>query len=119
MAILNKRLTTWKDEGTILLHDVANATYVVVGNNSTSNVGTDGFVVNSLIITRAWFGAANGGYWTVDRGSNTVAVFTDTGELDFDGAAITADSTANVVLTLNGGSDGFIMLECKIKQTAE
>jgi len=119
MSLQRKRENAFSDEATIITHDVANATYTIVGNNGTSDVGSAGFNVETLILTRAWYGCGNAAFWTVKRGANTVAVFSGSGEQDFDAAAIDVDSTGTLVLTLNGGTNGFIVLEGKLKQTAE
>jgi hypothetical protein len=102
-----------------VVHVVANTTVVITGNSSTSNIAFGGGntqieeTVTNGYISQVWWGAQPSGYWTVARGSNTYLVLNNSGHMDFagQGAAITADSTANAVLTLNGTANGFIMVE--------
>lgn len=104
MAILSN-----KYNGTTVTHDTANATYVVVGNNSVSNIASGAEIVDSAAIRRVVWGTDTG-QWTVKRGSNTVLVLSGTNELLLNGMSLGKDSTANVVITLSGGT-GFIMVE--------
>lgn len=103
-------------EATFILHDTANATYVAVGNSSQSNLAiTNVQTIDSVSISKVWFGAANGGYWTISRGANLVFVGAGSDTMQFDGGSINKDPTANLVFTLNGTTTGFIMTEIKAK----
>ena len=101
-----------------VVHVVANTTVVITGNSSTSNIafGSGNAQIEETItngyISQVWWGT-DGGRWTVARGSNTYLVLNNSGHMDFagQGAAITADSTANAVLTLSGTANGFLMVE--------
>lgn len=100
-----------KYNGTVITHDTANSTYVVVGNNSVSNIAsTNTEVVDSATIRRVVWGTDGTGYWTVKRGANTILVLNGTNELLLNGMSINKDKSANVVVSLSGGT-GFIMLE--------
>lgn len=99
-----------KYNGTVITHDTANATYVVVGNNTVSNLTySNTEIINSGTIRRVVWGTSTG-YWTVKRGANTVLVLSGSNEMLLNGMSITKDKTANVVVELSGGT-GFIMLE--------
>ena len=103
-----------------VVHVTANATIVVTGNSSVSNIafGSGNTLIEETItngyISQVWWGTDNpNASWKVARGSNTYLVLNTSGHLDFagHGAAITADSTANAVITLTGTANGFLMME--------
>ena len=107
-----------KKFGNCLVHLTANATLVVVGNNSVSNVAVSDETVQGASIRRVWFGSSHNGHWTVYRGSNTMLVLGGTGYLDFvPGNVLTKDRTANLVFTLNNTTTGFILAEIQ-KETS-
>lgn len=124
MTVLQTKYNTGTREGKALVHYTANATVTVVGNSSVSTIGNTGLTVDSAVISQIWYGAgvANS-FWTVLRGSNTVAVLNNTGHLDLQGSGhiLTQDDTGDVVLTLSNAADdqGFIMIELKAKITPE
>ena len=90
----------------------ANASFVIAGNNSVSNItSASNQVITGASITRLWFGVGNGGHWNVKRGANLVLTVSDSGFLLFDGAPVTNDKTANVSFELIGSANGFIMAE--------
>jgi hypothetical protein len=94
----------------------ANATLTIAGNSSVSDIAQGDEVITGAIIKQVWSGAcpsANGAYWLVQRGANTVCVLDSTSYIDFAGnsGAINIDSTATVVLTLKNASDGIIQIE--------
>lgn len=105
-----------KPGGKTLIRLTANATLVVVGNNSVSNVAaSNSEIVESATITKV-FWSGNGQY-TVARGANTILTLHGNGWWDLyqHGIALTEDSTANVVITNSSGSTGTIMLELSKK----
>ena len=97
--------------GRAVIHATANATIVIAGNNTVSNVATTSQVLTGASISKIWFGAAPSGYWNVLRGANLVASFESSGTYEFNGAALNVDKTANVVVQLMGASNGFIIIE--------
>lgn len=113
MTVMINRPSTSYNSGSIVVHNAANQTYVVVGNSTVSNIATGSEVVVSASIAQAWWGVANGGYITVARGSNTVAVYTESGYTDYAGAgaSLGLDGAANVVITITGAPSGYVMLE--------
>ena len=96
-----------------VIHVTANATYVIAGNSSVSNVASGDEILTGGSITQAWWGAANGGYWEVKRDTTTVLVFTESGYCDYAGAgaSLVANASGNVVFTLSGTTTGYCMLE--------
>ena len=103
-----------------VIHVTANAELAITGNSSVSNVAFGGGntqieeTITNGYISQVWWGSDNpNATWRVARGSNTYLVLNNSGHMDFagHGAAITADSTANAVITLNGTANGFLMME--------
>lgn len=100
-------------EATYILHDTANASYVIAGDSATSNLSiANTQAVESAVITRFWYGTEPDAFWTVSRGDDVVAVLNGTGYMLLDGAAININPTANLSVNLSGGN-GFIMTELK------
>lgn len=112
MPTMINRPSTSYNSGSIVIHNAANGTYVVAGNSTVSNIASGPEVVVSASIAQAWWGVANG-YATVTRGSNTVAVFTESGYCDYAGAgaSLGLDATANVTITFVNAPAGYVMLE--------
>jgi hypothetical protein len=103
-----------------VFHTNANTTVVVAGNSSVSNIATPNEVLTGASITQVWYGCASGGHWVVQRGSNTVLVLSESGYMDFagSGASLVLHSTANVVMTLVGASNGYCMVELQKEPTS-
>lgn len=103
--------------GKTILHYVANATVVVAGNNSVSNVATSTEVITGATIRQVLWGTDTGA-WTVKRGANTVLVLSGTNQLPFSAfnCPVNVDKAANVVITLSSGT-GFIILELQKEGT--
>lgn len=105
--------------GTVVLHATSNTTWVIAGNNSVSEIATRNEVVDSAYIKQVWYGSnpADGGYWTVKRGSDVVAVLDSTSWVDYAGTGFALDLGADQDLTVelsNAGDDeGYIMIEVK------
>lgn len=95
-----------------VLHFTSTTTTIVAGNNTVSNIASNSSATVISAAIRKIVHGAQGGYWTLARGANTVAVLTDTGTIDLSamGLSLPMDSTANVVATLSGGT-GFITIE--------
>jgi hypothetical protein len=81
-----------------VIREAANATYVVVGNNTVSNVGATGQNVVSAAITRIYWSTPD--TITISRGANAVLCLrgTDHWDLKEAGISLTQDSLANVVI---------------------
>jgi hypothetical protein len=95
----------------VILHAVANGTFIVAGNSTVSNVATGTQVLTGGTITRVWYGGS--GHWNIKRGANLVFTGSGSGYQYFDGAALTVDKAANVVVELVGTSNGHLMVELR------
>lgn len=89
----------------------ANATLVIAGNNSVSNVATGDEVLTGATITQVFWGTDSGSVQIL-RGANLVITCTQTGHLDFAGSgmALTSDQAANLVINFES-ANGFAMVE--------
>jgi len=112
-TIINRNRTS------AVVHVSSNATIVVTGNSSVSNIAFgDG---NSQIeetltgasISQVFWGSAPGAHWNVKRGTTLVLTLPNAGSIDFagSGCALTANSANAVVVELVGASNGFLMIE--------
>ena len=119
MAIIQNKALGQSSSAGFAVHITANATIVVAGDSSVSNIALSGENVNSAHISQVWWSSSNSSYWTVKRGSNTVLVLTETGYLDFagNGLGLQIDQAANLVITLTGTGVGFLALEGQKKAT--
>lgn len=100
------------------IHLAANSGNIIVaGNDSVSNVALTNEELTGCVIRKvAWGTSGNTGqYWKVARGANTVLVLDSSGTIDFQalGTNLGVYPAANLVITLNGGDNGFLMLKCK------
>lgn len=93
------------------LHFTANATLTIAGNSSVSHIATDNEVITGAYICQVWHGSQT--QWTVKRGANTVGVFDSTAYNDFagNGNPIRLDQDATLVVTLDGTTSGYLMIE--------
>jgi len=97
----------------ICIHATANATVVIAGNNTVSNIATTSQVLTGASISRMWFGMA-AGHCNVKRGSNLVFTVSGSGYQYYDGQLVGIDKTANVVIEFVGtGANAHIMIELK------
>lgn len=101
--------------GTAIIHVTANATIVVAGNNSVSNVAVGSEIVSSATVRKVWHGVADANtYWTVKRGANTLLVLNNSGHIDLTtGGVLGIDAAANLVFEKTGSGTGFICVEIK------
>lgn len=97
------------------LHFTANATVVIAGNSSVSDIAVDNEVLTGAYITQMWYGTPSGAvaYWEVKRGANTVAILDSTSYTDYagNGNPIRLDNEATLVVTLVGTDAGYLMVE--------
>lgn len=111
MTILKNSLNT------TVLHFIANATTVVAGNATVSNISytnVDNVAQNvaSASIKKILCSSNSAtGTWTIKRGANVVWVASGNFLYDFQahGANIGIDKAANVVVELTGGSGSIII----------
>lgn len=112
-----------KRTGKATLHYTANATDVIVGAFGVSAIAGTNETVSGAIITQVVWGlggAADGvGYWTIKRGTNTVAVLSGTGKIDFidSGVPITLFPADTLVVERTGSTTGFIIIEVQKTST--
>jgi hypothetical protein len=91
----------------------ANATLVVAGNNSVSNVASSGETLTGAYITQAVWGCDPTGYIVIKRGTTPVAFYDSTGQHEYAGCAmpITVGQTANINIEFIGSANCFIVFE--------
>jgi hypothetical protein len=103
--------------GRAMLRCTASETFVVVGNNSTSNVASNNAAETVLgaTITQFHYNAANN--ITIARGANTILVLTgeNSVNLETNGLVLNESPAANIVITING--TGSIILEVHKQST--
>jgi hypothetical protein len=89
--------------GKVVIHTTANV------NSNVSSFQLSDETVTGLNINLVMWGSSNN--VQVSRGSNTLLYLNGTGEFDFagEGVSLQSDSSANVVITVNG--TGFCILE--------
>jgi hypothetical protein len=110
MAVIHNR-----PGGTVVVHLVANADLKISGNSSVSNVAYSNSsyreVVHGASIRRVVSGAEPDAYWKISRGSNTVIVGQHLNVDLKEGWPMGLFPAANLTVTLEGGTNGFIMIE--------
>lgn len=92
----------------------ANATLVVAGNSSVSNVAAPGETLTGAYITQCAWGCDPNGYIVIKRDATPVAFYDSTGQHEYAGAGmpITAgQSAANLSVEFVGSSNCFIIFE--------
>lgn len=109
------RLNTNKKNGPATVIFTASDTLTVAGGVGTSDLAIDDEILTGASISRAWTGCADGGSWTIKRGSNTVFVISTTSFVDFagNGTSIVLDSGADIVVEFDGTGEATLMLELK------
>jgi len=108
VTILSNKANT----STIIHVTAANASFVIAGNSTVSNIATSSEVLTGGTIRKAVWGIDTGSIQIV-RGSNAVATYTGAYALDYAGMgmSLTKDSAATLVVNFVGSSNGYIMLE--------
>lgn len=98
----------------------SNSTLTITGNNSVSAIAIDDEVVTGASITQVWCGSPSGAgaFWEVKRGANTVGVYDSTAYIDYagNGAAMTLDPDATLVVNLTGATGTLILELQKVGQ---
>ena len=112
------RILSNKKNTSAVLHFVSNATVVVAGNSSVSDIAIGEEVLTGATIVQAFWGTDGSGHMHIDRGSNTVATFDSTGYKDYAGCgmAITLDAAANINVVITG-SNNYLMIEVQKQGT--
>lgn len=103
-----------------LIHVNANATFVVAGNSTVSNLAMSDEVLIGCKIDKVIYGAAPSAYWVVERANSTVntavLTLTETGVIEFDGLGASIGKLLddqNIQLKLVGSANGYLMIEMK------
>jgi len=91
----------------------ANATIVVAGNNSVSNVASPGETLTGAYITQAVWGCDPNGYIVIKRGSDIASVYDSTGQHEYAGCGmpVTVGQSANLSVEFVGSANCFITFE--------
>jgi len=92
----------------------SNATIVVTGNSSVSNVAAPGETVTGGYLAQAVWGVAPGGYIVIKRGTEIVGVYDSTGIHEYAGAGMPIKAglnEANMTVEFVGTANGFITFE--------
>jgi hypothetical protein len=96
------------------LHLVSDATGYLNLNGGTNPANTAGEILTDLTIREIFWSVSAGESWTVQRGGNTIAVLSGSGNHDYQGSGFAVasggDDQANVVFTKSGGT-GTVMLK--------
>jgi hypothetical protein len=89
------------------------------GGHLITEANVAGESISGLTLRTVSWSAPTSHKWTVTRGSNTVLSLTHAGEINFDSRSLPlekgGESSANVVATLSGGTDGTMILKFKKK----
>lgn len=120
-------LSPRKNTSVVLHVSSANTGNVVVaGNSTTTNVGgtstclaISNEILTGVYIAQAHWGIEGNGHIQVLRGSNVVAVYSQTGSVDYAGTgmALTVGNAANLQVNFVGTSNGYCMLELQKQGT--
>lgn len=112
-------ITSNKKNTSACLHFNANASVVIAGNSSSSNVATSDEVLTGATIVQAFWGNDGNGHIQVKRGGNIVAVYDSTGYVDYAGSgmSLNVSPTANIDVTFVGSANGYLMLEIQKQGT--
>jgi hypothetical protein len=98
-----------------VLHiSAANASIVVAGNNSVSNLAVDSTeVLTGAYINQAVWGCDGTGYIVLKRGSTVVGVYDSTGQHDYSGCGmpLNVGSTQNISVEFVGSANSFIVID--------
>jgi len=95
-----------KPGGYVVLRATANDTI------NLATAATAGETVNSMAISRIIWAVDGSNYWTVSRGSDTVAILTGSGDSDYQGMRLETDAqlTANCNVALSAGN-GYVVVQ--------
>ena len=116
----NTRITANRKNLSTSVLFTGNSTIVIAGAAGVSDIATGDEVITGATITQLWVGSPSGGgaYWTIKRGSNTVAVWDSSGYFDYagNGNALTIDKTGTLAVELTNGP-GTLLIELQKEGT--
>lgn len=103
-----------KKNASVIVHVTSsNATLVVAGNNSVSNVAISTENLSGAHISQIAWGCDGNGHIQILRGANLVAVYDSTGYVDYsgNGLALTTHKEANITINFVGSANGYCLFE--------
>lgn len=91
----------------------ANATLIVAGNNTVSNVASAGETLTGAYITQVAWGCDPNGYIVIKRDTTPVAFYDSTGQHEYAGAGmpINVGLAANINIEFIGSANCFLIFE--------
>lgn len=102
-----------KNTSAVIHFASSNASLVIAGNSSVSNVAISDEELTGAYITQAVWGCDGTGHIQVYRGASLVAVFDSTGQQEYAGTGmpITIGQTANLDVKFVGSANSTLLLE--------
>lgn len=102
-----------KNTAAVIHVSSANATLVVAGNSSVSNVAMSDEVLTGAYISQVAWGCDPSGYIVVKRGSVVASVYDSTGQHEYAGCGmpITVGQSDNLTIEFVGSSNCFIVMD--------
>lgn len=112
-------VTSNKKNTSAVLHFNANATVIVAGNSSQSNVAMSDEVLTGATIVQSFWGVDGTGSIQVKRDTTLIAVYDSTGFKDYAGSGMPLNvvPTGNINVTFIGTSNAYLMLEVQKQGT--
>ena len=112
-------VTSNKKNTSAVLHFNANATVIVAGNSSQSNVAMSDEVLTGATIVQSFWGVDGTGSIQVKRDTTLIAVYDSTGFKDYAGCGMPLNvvPTGNINVTFVGTSNAYLMLEVQKQGT--
>lgn len=108
-------ITSNKVNRSACIHVNANATIIVAGNTSVSNVATSDEILTGASITQVFWGIdpSGDGHARITRGGSLVGVYDSTGYKDYagNGMSLNVNPTSNIEVTFHGTSTGYLFIE--------
>lgn len=91
-------------------------------DSATTGANSLGETVHAMHISKVLWSCANGTYFTVSRGANTMLVLGEQGDHDYQGSGIVLDSLggnpqANVVVSKTGSGPSTLVIKMHKKST--
>lgn len=92
----------------------ANATLVIAGNNSVSNIASPGETLTGAYLTQAAWGCDPSGYIVIKRDDTPIAFYDSTGQHEYAGTGMPVNAgqnAANLSIEFVGSANCFIVFE--------
>lgn len=106
-------VTSNRKNTSAVIHVNANATIVVAGNTSSSNIATGNETITGATITQAFWGCDGNGHIRVERGGSLIAIYDSTSYKDYAGCGMPlgVNPTANINVTFVGSANAYLLFE--------